>query len=249
MIDAARGALVHPWSVFLQQGRHGFPRRQRGVGSSCVRAATGASQMTYSVLLGKEWPLLDFASALRAASYTIFDSLIAASALSVAVGAVINDPPTPDARHAALETLLWTQRTPPNASERKAAAVPVRNARQDIRALTKDGRTHAHARPQGRRRRRHLLPRPRRRARSAGTRTSARSRHCPSPASSRTVVWVLYGVIGRDWVPMVASNAVGVASGAYCSGCLSGCEAARQDVRDAAAVTRRWLRGVRGTAS
>ena len=28
-------------------------------------------------------------------------------------------------------------------------------------------------------------------------------------------VWVLYGVIGRDWVPMVASNAVGVASGAY----------------------------------
>ena len=27
-------------------------------------------------------------------------------------------------------------------------------------------------------------------------------------------VWVLYGVIGRDWVPMVASNAVGVASGA-----------------------------------
>ena len=26
-------------------------------------------------------------------------------------------------------------------------------------------------------------------------------------------VWVLYGVIGRDWVPMVASNAVGVASG------------------------------------
>ena len=31
-------------------------------------------------------------------------------------------------------------------------------------------------------------------------------------------VWVLYGVIGRDWVPMVASNAVGVASGAYCLG-------------------------------
>ena len=31
-------------------------------------------------------------------------------------------------------------------------------------------------------------------------------------------VWVLYGIIGRDWVPMVASNAVGVASGAYCLG-------------------------------
>ena len=41
-------------------------------------------------------------------------------------------------------------------------------------------------------------------------------------------VWVLYGVIGRDWVPMVASNAVGVASGAYCLGVFIGLRSRRR---------------------
>ena len=31
-------------------------------------------------------------------------------------------------------------------------------------------------------------------------------------------IWVVYGIIVRDWVPLVASNAVGSASGVYCLG-------------------------------
>lgn len=36
--------------------------------------------------------------------------------------------------------------------------------------------------------------------------------------AANCTVWVLYGIIGRDWFPMVASNAVGCVSGAYCLG-------------------------------